>query len=255
MSMVEKLAYIKKRRHMTNEEIALRSGVPLGTLNKIFSGQTRNPAVGPVEKVAQVLHVPIQYLLDDDLPPECDLSACTQEGSILLLSAEEVRLLMRFRGLDERCKRSVETMTGLLAEPLGAPLGGRSMKRLICCVAIGPDRTGAGGEGFFLRSVLISGQDPAAGEADFAVLLTDGSMEPLYPAGSLLFCRKQAAPPQGYELFLFDRQLLVRRLSRRKGITKLVSPNLDFKDIVVGPADTLEPMGAVIGSTRSFRWE
>lgn len=37
MSMTEKLAYIKKLRHLTTEEIAQQSGVPLGTLNKIFS--------------------------------------------------------------------------------------------------------------------------------------------------------------------------------------------------------------------------
>ena len=35
MSMTEKLAYIKKLRHLTTEEIAQQSGVPLGTLNKI----------------------------------------------------------------------------------------------------------------------------------------------------------------------------------------------------------------------------
>lgn len=51
MSMTEKLAYIKKLRHLTTEEIAQQSGVPLGTLNKIFSGQTKNPAVGPVDKI------------------------------------------------------------------------------------------------------------------------------------------------------------------------------------------------------------
>lgn len=50
MSMTEKLAYIKKLRHLTTEEIAQQSGVPLGTLNKIFSGQTKNPAVGPVTR-------------------------------------------------------------------------------------------------------------------------------------------------------------------------------------------------------------
>ena len=68
MSMTEKLAYIKKLRHLTSEEIAQQSGVPLGTLNKIFSGQTKNPAVGPVDKITQVLRIPIHYLLDDELP-------------------------------------------------------------------------------------------------------------------------------------------------------------------------------------------
>ena len=70
MSMTEKLAYIKKLRHLTTEEIAQQSGVPLGTLNKIFSGQTKNPAVGPVDKITQVLRIPIHYRLDDELPIE-----------------------------------------------------------------------------------------------------------------------------------------------------------------------------------------
>ena len=40
--MVEKLAYVKKLRHLTSEDISRLSGVPLGTLNKILSGQTKN---------------------------------------------------------------------------------------------------------------------------------------------------------------------------------------------------------------------
>lgn len=64
MSMTEKLAYIKKLRRLTTEEIARHSGVPVGTLNKIFSGQTRHPAAEPMARLAQSLRVPIRYLLD-----------------------------------------------------------------------------------------------------------------------------------------------------------------------------------------------
>lgn len=46
MSMTEKLAYIKKLRHLTTEEIAQQSGVPLGTLNKIFSGSAPPRTMG-----------------------------------------------------------------------------------------------------------------------------------------------------------------------------------------------------------------
>lgn len=85
MSMTEKLAYIKKLRHLTTEEIAQQSGVPLGTLNKIFSGQTKNPAVGPVDKITQVLRIPIHYLLDDELPIEYHVSTSTDDGILLAL--------------------------------------------------------------------------------------------------------------------------------------------------------------------------
>lgn len=90
MSMTEKLAYIKKLRHLTTEEIAQQSGVPLGTLNKIFSGQTKNPAVGPVDKITQVLRIPIHYLLDDELPIEYHVSTSTDDGILLLSSMATV---------------------------------------------------------------------------------------------------------------------------------------------------------------------
>lgn len=110
MSMTEKLAYIKKLRHLTTEEIAQQSGVPLGTLNKIFSGQTKNPAVGPVDKITQVLRIPIHYLLDDELPIEYHVSTSTDDG-ILLLSSEEIQFLMKYRDLEPHSKRAVDTMT------------------------------------------------------------------------------------------------------------------------------------------------
>lgn len=82
--MVEKLAYVKKLRHLTSEDISRLSGVPLGTLNKILSGQTKNPAIGPIDRITRVLRVPIRYLLDDELPPECCVTANSQDGVVLL---------------------------------------------------------------------------------------------------------------------------------------------------------------------------
>lgn len=128
MSMTEKLAYIKKLRHLTTEEIAQQSGVPLGTLNKIFSGQTKNPAVGPVDKITQVLRIPIHYLLDDELPIEYHVSTSTDDG-ILLLSSEEIQFLMKYRDLEPHSKRAVDTMTELLkyaAWPVGRKSAGQA---------------------------------------------------------------------------------------------------------------------------------
>ena len=64
MSMTEKLAYIKKLRHLTTEEISRRSGIPVGTLNKIFSGQTRHPAAQPMERLARVLRAALKLFRD-----------------------------------------------------------------------------------------------------------------------------------------------------------------------------------------------
>ena len=97
--MTEKLAYIKKLRHLTTEEIAQQSGVPLGTLNKIFSGQTKNPAVGPVDKITQVLRIPIHYLLDDELPIEYHCTAPPRTMGFYCSSSEEIQFLMKYPGV------------------------------------------------------------------------------------------------------------------------------------------------------------
>ena len=165
MSMTEKLAYIKKLRHLTTEEIAQQSGVPLGTLNKIFSGQTKNPAVGPVDKITQVLRIPIHYLLDDELPIEYHVSTSTDDG-ILLLSSEEIQFLMKYRDLEPHSKRAVDTMTELLNMPPGRLAGNLPVKRTFCYVTAPPGDSNPLGDSFFLRPVLIPETDAAARDAD-----------------------------------------------------------------------------------------
>lgn len=254
MSMTEKLAYLKKIRHLTTEEIARRSGVPVGTLNKIFSGQTKHPAAEPMARLAQSLHVSIRYLLDDALPLDCYISLNGDEGPIQL-SAEEIRLLMRLREMEPRCRRAV----GIAAEVLGTPAlrlaGGIPARHLLCFLAAKREEDPAWGA-LCPRPVLIPEPDTAAREADFAVLLSDGSLEPLYPAGAVLLCRREhALPRQGYALFLLNGVPFLRRLYRRHGISKLVAPNVDFKAIPVHDGDHLEYIGTITGQARTFRWE
>ena len=108
-------------------------------------------------------------------------------------------------------------------------------------------RTAAAGSG-------CSPAADAARTADFSVLVSDGSMEPLYSAGDVLLCKKEPAGRHGYGLYLLNRRPYLRRLCRRRGITKLVAPNLDFRDIVVGMEDTLECVGSITGVAQCFKW-
>ena len=52
---LEKIAEYKKRLGITSEELSRRSGVPLGTLNKILSGDTKDPKLGTLKSIAMVL--------------------------------------------------------------------------------------------------------------------------------------------------------------------------------------------------------
>ena len=52
---LEKIAEYKKKLGLTTEELSEKSGVPLGTLNKILSGATKGPKLETLKSIAHVL--------------------------------------------------------------------------------------------------------------------------------------------------------------------------------------------------------
>lgn len=52
---LEKIAEYKKKLGITTEELSIKSGVPVGTLNKILSGDTKDPKLGTLKAIARVL--------------------------------------------------------------------------------------------------------------------------------------------------------------------------------------------------------
>ena len=52
---IEDLKQMKKQAGLTNQEIADLSGIPVSTVNKIFSGATKNPRYASLLAIEQVL--------------------------------------------------------------------------------------------------------------------------------------------------------------------------------------------------------
>lgn len=52
---LEKISEYKKKLGLTTEELSSKSGVPLGTLNKILSGATKDPKLETLKAIARVL--------------------------------------------------------------------------------------------------------------------------------------------------------------------------------------------------------
>lgn len=61
MMWIEKINVMKKESEMTLTDISEKSGVPKGTLNKIFSGQTKDPQLS---SIVSIIHA-MGYTLDD----------------------------------------------------------------------------------------------------------------------------------------------------------------------------------------------
>lgn len=52
---LEKISEYKKKLNLTTEELSEKSGVPVGTLNKILSGATKDPKLETLKAIAKVL--------------------------------------------------------------------------------------------------------------------------------------------------------------------------------------------------------
>lgn len=88
---LEKLTSLKKSSGKTIKEISNDSGIPIGTLNKLFSGQTKDPKLDTVRSVVHALG----YTLDDLFEVPCDEfpKSPSKEG--------EEKLVLYYRALNQ----------------------------------------------------------------------------------------------------------------------------------------------------------
>ena len=65
---LDKIAEYKRKLNMTTEELSRESGVPVGTLNKILSGATKDPKLETLKAIARVLGLTLNDF--DDVEPQ-----------------------------------------------------------------------------------------------------------------------------------------------------------------------------------------
>ena len=61
--VIKKLKQLKTERGLTNEALAERSGVSLGTVNKLFAGSIGSIKLGTLASLAEALEAPLGNLL------------------------------------------------------------------------------------------------------------------------------------------------------------------------------------------------
>lgn len=75
---LEMIAIYKKKLGLTTEELSEKSGVPVGTLNKILSGATKDPKLETLKAIARVLGLSLN---DFDDHPVVNTAAAHFDGS------------------------------------------------------------------------------------------------------------------------------------------------------------------------------
>lgn len=76
----------RKQAGLTIDDLADRSGVPKGTLNKIINGYTRDPQIETVKSIARAL--------------DCTLEDFDDSPRVRTLSTDEYDLIQQYRLLD-----------------------------------------------------------------------------------------------------------------------------------------------------------
>lgn len=251
MPITEKLAYLKQRRGLTTEEISQKTDIPVGTLNKIFSGQTLNPSLKTLSRLFAFFQVPAHYLLDDSTPVSCSICARDESDDILMLSDRERELFFHFRQLDDYSRRHLEFfLQYLLRQSLHC---NKTTRRLICYLPICSGRSGVFADSFHFRAITVP-LSPIIQAADYAIYVLTNSLEPAYPPGTLLAIKREDAEHNQMGLFVLNGEAFVRNLYAKRGIRKLVSLNVDKKNIIVNTEDDFCCLGVILGAIRNYHW-
>lgn len=122
MDWLSKLNQMKKESGKTTEEISVISGIPKGTLNKLFAGQTKDPQLGTVRAVVHCLGHTL-----DDLDDSCSVEIKSPEPAVTdsrEMQEEEVYQILKktfselninVGSLTERQKAVLEVLADMIA--------------------------------------------------------------------------------------------------------------------------------------------
>lgn len=97
---LEKIAEVKKQMGITTEELSKLSGVPIGTLNKILSGSTKDPKLETLKAIARVLGLTLDDF-DDNTdhrkektePTQADLKKLIARNGKQMSDADKLELI------------------------------------------------------------------------------------------------------------------------------------------------------------------
>lgn len=105
-----RLCELKKQSKKTSDEIALESGIPKGTLNKLFAGQTKDPQLSTIKAVVHCLGHTL-----DDLDETIKKSPELTEANSPALDNDTQQLVEQYRSLTDEDQHFVKRIIHLLA--------------------------------------------------------------------------------------------------------------------------------------------
>jgi SOS-response transcriptional repressor LexA/DNA-binding Xre family transcriptional regulator len=266
---LDRIKYLKNERKMTNDQLAERSGIPLGTLSKVLAGMSDSPKLSTIVALCSALDCSVEYIV----------SGAEENTNNYTLSAEEIRMMEQFRTLDSFGKDLVKTVVSkeaeraaITAEGATVPMQKLAAKQESARVLrpINPVGRYAGesmmsgkrsillyelpvsaGVGVYLdeasaESIFVPNNEKTQ-EADYALRISGNSMEPKYHDGDVLLVRNADSVDVGeLGIFLLDGCGFFKIF----GGDRLLSLNPEYGPILLKDFADIQCKGLVVGKLK-----
>ena len=241
-SFTDKVREAKLKKNMTAGELSQRSGIPLGTLNKLLSGVIEEPKLSTAVALCRALGLSLAVIMDED--------------TVWAAADDEKKLLTDYRGTDDYGKTLVakvaEMECGRTAD-LRETEGDRALRAVeetegavitlplyLLPVSAGPGAVleNADCETIDVRASIATEQ------ADFALRVSGDSMEPRFRSGDVLLVHQQPSVNFGeLGIFIADGEGYFKRYMG----DRLHSLNPIYPDIPLRRFDEFYCCGKVVG--------
>ncbi len=238
----EKIKALKQRRGMTTKELSDKSGIPLGTLNKLLAGIVEEPKLSVALALTSALGT--------------TLGAFVGEAPDTPAADDERKLLLDYRAADDYGKalvRKVAEMesgrtadTGEAGEDKSLRVSdGEGAAIITLPLYLFPVSAGTGTflEGSDHETIDVRASF-ATEQADFALRVSGNSMEPRFKSGDVVLVHQQNSVRFGeLGIFIADGEGYFKRFMG----DRLHSLNPEYPDIPLRRFDDFLCCGKVVG--------
>ena len=231
---IELINNIRKVKKMTILELAEKSGVPVGTLNKIISGSTQDPKFETLKALANIL----EFKLDD-------LNDTENKLEVQSFRADETYLLDLYNQLSKDGRKSI---TSVAESMINFEV---SKKEVIPTrslpLFIAPSAAGIPAPIFNDDFIMMDVDDSVPLRADLGIRLIGDSMEPRYANGSIVWVKKQPTLENGeIGVFILNNESVCKKFHCQNNKCHLLSINHNYAPIEISEYDTLITVGRVL---------
>lgn len=262
MDYIKRIKQLKNEKKMTNDELAEKTGIAVGTLSKILAGISESPKLSNFVAICEALNCSLDYIM----------YGIEENSNNYTLTEEEIALVERYRRLDARGR---DTAAALIAkeaefapteaepaaparfvrpEPLAARLSAayadnkNGFSRRTLPLYDLPVSAGVGVmlDGESTEEITVS-DNSRTREADFALRISGNSMEPRYRDGDILLVQETDAVEFGeLGIFILDGSGFFKVF----GGDRLYSLNPEYGDILLKDFEDVRVAGRVIGKLK-----